>query len=55
MPKKYKDLMKLYSERGYIGIETYISKRPLYKKYASRIKTIIPISIKRLIKMKMVK
>lgn len=55
MPKKYKDLMKLYSERGYIGIETYINKRPLHKKYASRVKTIIPISIKRFIKMKIVK
>lgn len=55
MPKKYKELMKLYSEKGYSGIELYISKRPFYKKYESRIKSLVPVSVKRFVKMKLTK
>jgi len=55
MPEKYKELMKLYSEKGYAGIESYINKRPFYKKYESRIKSFIPVSIKRFVKMKIAK
>ncbi|WP_294407009.1 Coenzyme F420 hydrogenase/dehydrogenase, beta subunit C-terminal domain [uncultured Clostridium sp.] len=48
--EKYSELMKIYKNEGYTGIENLYYKEVGIRRYKSRVKAIIPLKIKRIVK-----